>query len=337
MMIERQTGGSTTTAGVTPRGGGVAERTTVVSEASLSIERVFVSVAPNTRRETAAIVALLRSRAVAWNRAAEAVEEVGSAVELLAGLRGDALFDERADLDATLDAIEQELDAWETEGMRVVSVLDASYPVNLRAVHDRPALLFVRGRLDDADESSVAIVGTRQAGEAGRAWARSCAHALVEAGYVIVSGLAAGIDTAAHKAALEADGRTVAVIGTGLRRVYPKANARLQELLGREHAVVSQFWPDQPPGKHTFPMRNGVMSGFALATVVVEASDTSGARTQARLALQHRRPVFLLSSLLEHAWAREYAARAGTHVIDAPSQVIGELERLYSLDAALTR
>jgi DNA processing protein len=107
---------------------------------------------------------------------------------------------------------------------------------------------------------------------------------LVDAGDTVVSGLAAGIDTAAHLGALDRAGRTLAVIGTGLRRAYPATNAPLQQRIADDAAVVSQFWPDAPPSKRTFPMRNVLMSGLARATVVIEASETSGARMQARLA-----------------------------------------------------
>jgi len=156
------------------------------------------------------------------------------------------------------------------------------------------------------------------------------AEHLVDTDYTVASGLAAGIDSAAHRAALDRGGRTVAVIGTGLRRSYPAQNADLQRRIATECAVISQFWPDAPPTKRSFPMRNAVMSGFALATVVVEASHTSGARMQARLALEHGRPVFLLESLLEHEWAREYAERPGTHVVRAPEEITTLVDRLTS-------
>ena len=149
----------------------------------------------------------------------------------------------------------------------------------------------------------------------------------------MVSGLAAGIDTAAHEAALAAGGRTVAVIGTGLRHSYPPENAALQRRIAAEGAVVSQFWPDAPPSRTTFPLRNAVMSGLALGTVVVEASFRSGARLQARLALAHGRPVFLWRAVLDEPWAREVAQRPGVHVIDEPAQVMETVERLNAMDA----
>jgi DNA processing protein len=283
-------------------------------------------------RETAAILALMARRDLPWNRIAGAVEEEGSALRLLE--QADDTTTERLfEVDqqqVTLDQLEDWVHAWAREGIDTVTVLDGAYPVNLRMVHDRPPVLFVRGALSTGDERTVAVVGTRSASERGLAKAQMIARELVDARYVVVSGLAAGIDTASHTAALEAGGRTVAVIGTGLRHVYPKANAALQERLGRESAVLSQFWPGQEPRRWTFPQRNAVMSGVARATVVVEASHTSGARMQARLVLEHGRPVFLLRSLLEHAWAQAYRDRPGVYIVDEGTEVVEHLERLYA-------
>ncbi|MBB4661435.1 DNA processing protein [Conexibacter arvalis] len=283
-------------------------------------------------RETAAVLALMARRAMPPRRLAGAIEEEGSALRLLEQFdasSADRLFDiDRRPV--TLDQLEEHVHAWEREGFGVVTVLDDDYPANLRTVYDRPPALFVRGRLQEHDERSVALVGTRSASPEGLEKAREIARELVAAEYVVVSGLAAGIDTAAHTAALEAGGRTVAVIGTGLRHSFPRANARLQEQIGREHAVISQFWPGQEGRRWTFPQRNAVMSGFSRATVVVEASHTSGARMQARLAREHGRPVFLLRALLEHRWAQTQAQRAGSYVVDSGAEIIGHLDRLYA-------
>ena len=123
------------------------------------------------------------------------------------------------------------------------------------------------------------------------------------------------------------------MIGTGLQRVYPPENAGLQQRIIEHGAVVSQFWPDAPPTRRTFPMRNAVMSGMTLASVVVEASHTSGSRMQARLALEHGRPVFLAHSLLDQEWARQLATRPGTHVVRTPQQITKTVERLTSTGA----
>ncbi|MGE4174575.1 MAG: DNA-processing protein DprA, partial [Thermoleophilia bacterium] len=258
------------------------------------------------RYETAALVALLRRGGRVWHLVSDEVEERGSALAVMegrgedvSGAQGLTLFPLEVGQQPAedLDAIVAEVAAWEAEGIRVVSVLDEDYPQNLRTIHNRPPLLFIRGSLIPEDERSIAVVGTRQVSPEGLRQATAMAHDLSVHGYTIVSGLAQGVDTAAHRAALDAGRRTVAVIGTGLRRAYPTANAELQKRVAEEGAVVSQFWPDAPPRRQSFPMRNIVMSGIALATVVIEASHTSGARMQARIALEHGRPVFLMRSL----------------------------------------
>jgi DNA processing protein len=286
------------------------------------------------------MVMLVRRSRRPWHQLAELVETAGSASAVLVGNAesepgDDTLFTTPpAPLanDDELRAADDEIRAWEAEGMQILTVLDHEYPVNLRTIHNRPPLLFVRGRMAPEDERSIAIVGTRSASDDGVATARHIASDMAARGYVVVSGLAEGIDTAAHRATLEAGARTVAVIGTGLRRMYPPANAELQRELAERSAVISQFWPDQPPTRRTFPIRNIVMSGLAQATVVVEASSTSGARMQARFALEHGRPVFLPERLLEHEWARAYAERPGAYVVASSGEISGHLERLASPD-----
>jgi len=124
----------------------------------------------------------------------------------------------------------------------------------------------------------------------------------------------------------------VAVVGAGLGHVYPPENTALQRQIAERGAVVSQFWPETPPSGQTFPLRNAVMSGLALGTVIVEASARSGSRVQARRALGHGRPVFLLRRVLGQAWADELAGRPGVHVVDEPAQVIDIAERLNATD-----
>lgn len=178
----------------------------------------------------------------------------------------------------------------------------------------------------------MSLIGSRRASTAGLAAAERIAADLAHAGFTVVSGLASGIDTAAHRSALAAGGRTVAVIGTGLLHSYPPENAGLQQEIARRCAVVSQFWPETPPSRETFPERNAVMSGLTLGTVIIEASVRSGARVQARRALAHGRPVFLLQRLLDQPWAGELAARPGVHVVDEAAQIIETVERLHATD-----
>jgi DNA processing protein len=171
-----------------------------------------------------------------------------------------------------------DLERWERAGIRMVSVLDEGYPSNLRMIHQRPPVLFLHGSDDPRDAMSVVVVGTRQPTPHGIEQARKLATGFVERDIPVISGLAAGIDSAAPRAALAAGGRTVAVIGTGIDRVYPRENDDLQEEIAARGLVISQFLPGAPPTKVSFPMRNAVMSGYTLATVVVEAAYRSGAR-----------------------------------------------------------
>lgn len=290
----------------------------------------------SSARERAALVALLRLARPLWSEGAELVEEAGSAVAVLEqrltqpGGQVSLLPEDPVPLIA---AAEAEIAGWQARGFQLLTVLDTGYPENLREVHDRPPLIFVAGCLMPADARCVAVVGSRRASDAGLATAAGIATHLTANRYVVGSGLAAGIDTAAHTAALGAGGRTVAVIGTGLGRCYPPENAALQRRIADTCAVVSRFWPDTGPTRRSFPIRNVLMSGLALATVVVEASATSGARVQAQRALAHGRPVFLLAPLLDQSWARELAGRPGVHVVSEPEQITMTIERLNATDA----
>ncbi len=282
--------------------------------------------------EDAALITLLRRGRRSWQLYAELVEEAGSASAVLEreGIQ-EELFE--PDLETSIEAASAEIEGWRRQGMQLLTVLDARYPENLRAVHDRPPFLFMAGQLEAADARSLAVIGSRRASNEGIRAAQTIAAELAARGYTVVSGLAAGIDTAAHQAALDGGQRTIAVIGTGLLHSYPPENASLQRQIATQCAVVSQFWPGAPPTRRSFPMRNAVMSGITLGTVIVEASETSGARTQARLALSQGRPVFLWRPLLNQQWARELASRPGNHVVASPAQLTETIERLTASDA----
>ena len=190
------------------------------------------------------------------------------------------------------------LEGTEADGIRLTTVLDDDYPVNLRTIYNLPPFLFYRGTPRPDDALSVAVVGTRQATADGLSRAERMARLLVGADVTVLSGLARGVDTVAHQACLDAGGRTIAVLGSGIRRVYPAENRTLAEQITGHGAVVSQFWPDASPTSYTFPRRNVVTSGMSQGTVVIEASATSGAKMQARLAIEHGKQVFLLHSLV---------------------------------------
>jgi DNA processing protein len=266
-------------------------------------------------RERAALVALLRRPEVSWSGAALDVQETGSAAAVLdrAVAQAEGLLAGEGTCDALIDRAADEIAAWQGSGITVRAFFDDDYPERLREVREMPPVLFARGALLP-DDRAIAVVGSRDASSDGLRIARAAATTLARRGVTVVSGLAKGIDTAAHRAALDAGGRTVAVIGTGICRHYPAENRQLQDHIADVGLVISQFWPDSAPTRQSFPMRNAVMSGYAAATVVVEAGARSGARIQARLALQHGRPVVLTSQVMRHEWARAFAEKPGVYV-----------------------
>jgi DNA processing protein len=210
--------------------------------------------------------------------------------------------------DARLDHWRAEVERLAADGVAVVSCADDGYPENLAVVHDGPPVLFVRGSILDDDTRSVAVVGTRQATTAGVELATTLARELASSGVTIISGLAKGIDTAAHAAALNGGGRTIAVFGTTIDRVYPAENQGLARRIPRSGACVSQFLPGRRTGPWSFPVRNVTASGLSLGTIVVEASETSGARLLAEAAVAHGKRVFLVEQLVtRQSWAREMA------------------------------
>ena len=199
--------------------------------------------------------------------------------------------------------------------VRLLTPLDPAYPANLRAL-PHPPPLFCRGEPLLADDRSVAVVGTRSPSPEGLARARHLAGQLANAGITVVSGLARGIDTAAHRAALSAGGRSIAVLGCGLDTVYPAENATLAEEIALHGAVLSQLPAGSPPTAGALRRRNAVISGLARVTVVVEAGATSGARIAARNSLAQGRPVLLPVSLVgAEAWASRLLRSPGAHVI----------------------
>lgn len=229
-------------------------------------------------------------------------------------------------LDEPHARVSVELDAGRRAGARLITVLDEDYPSNLRLVPDLPPFLFVLGRHHATDERAVAVVGTRQATNTGLRRASRLSTELTLQGVTIASGLARGVDTVAHTAALEAGGRTLAVIGTGITRCYPAENKTLAEQITRHGAVISQFWPTRPPGRDTFPRRNRVTSGISLGTAVIEASSTSGAKMQARLASDHGKRVWLLASLVSaQPWAQKMVSQGRARAVSTTADILEDL------------
>jgi DNA processing protein len=251
-------------------------------------------------------------------RAGQAAEESSDATKTLAALT--AAHDDLGDRQR---AVEEMVEAAQADGIQLTTVLDDDYPVNLRTIYNLPPFLFYKGTLRPDDALSVAVVGTRQASADGLSRTGRMARLLVADGVTVLSGLARGIDTVAHQTCLDAGGRTIAVLGSGIRRIYPPENRDLAEQITENGAIVSQFWPDAPPTSYTFPRRNVVTSGMSQGTVVIEASATSGAKMQARLAVEHGKQVFLLHSLVtEREWARKYLERPRVHEVGDVADIV---------------
>ncbi len=204
---------------------------------------------------------------------------------------------------------------------------DAAYPRCLRELNDAPPLLFSQGKLEPQDGLAVAIVGTRHATVYGRRQAERLAYGLARAGVTIVSGLARGIDTSAHQGALDAGGRTIAVLGGGLGKLYPPENEGLAQAVAAGGAVISEYRPDASPRGGMFPQRNRLISGLSMAVVVVEAPDRSGALITARLAAEQGREVLALPGPVNGRASQgcNQLIRDGATLIRGPEDVLEDL------------
>ncbi len=298
-------------------------------------------------REQAAVLALVRAGKGEWYQTADMISQAGSALRLL-GDEPVIMSAERREharelasriSPADVSQAQALIERVTSQGVRLITVLDDDYPENLRLIFNRPPFIWVRGQLESRNLRAIAVVGTRQATPDGSALAARLAQGLARAKVTVLSGLARGIDTTAQAATIEAGGRTVAVIGTGiLAPVYPAENSDLAErIVTAGGAIVSQFWPQSPPRKINFPRRNIVMSGMAAGTVVVEAAATSGAKMQARLALEHGKRLFLPEPLVAtQEWASRYATRPGVTVIKDPDDILDELVKIVEIPRQLT-
>jgi DNA processing protein len=219
---------------------------------------------------------------VAWNAPEHDLRQAGLDRRSLATLRQ---VRRALDLDAEMERLER-------AGVHVLTWDDPDYPRNLREVYNAPPLLYHRGAVEKRDEWAVAVVGTRRASVYGKEAARMLGRGLAGAGVTVVSGLARGIDTVAHRACLDAGGRTIAVLGCGVDVNYPAQNARLAAEIVERGALLSEYALGTRPEARNFPPRNRIISGLTLGTVVVEADLGSGARITADFAAEQGREVF---------------------------------------------
>lgn len=199
-----------------------------------------------------------------------------------------------------------EITDWQSRGYNLVNILEDKYPAILREVRESPAILYWQGELRP-EEAGVSVVGSRDASPRTVEAAFQLARRLASEEIPVISGLARGIDAAAHEGALSVGGRTIAIMGTGLDRTSPIGNRDLRyRIQAHGGLVLSQFEPDSPVQKYNFPMRNAVMSGYGLATIVMAATEKSGTRHQVKAALNHGRKVIFTGTVANRiGWARE--------------------------------
>ncbi len=212
-------------------------------------------------------------------------------------------------------------------GIAILTQADDTFPAALREAYDAPILLYIWGHLTPRDRHAIAIVGSRRATHYGRQATKKLGYQLAAAGFTIVSGLARGIDTAAHEAGLAApDGRTIAVIGSGLGKLYPPENLPLAEKIASGRgAVISEFPIHTPPDKQTFPMRNRIVAALSRAVLVAESPEWSGSLITANLAAEYSRPIYAVPGPIDkptsggcHKLIRDGATLVtdGSHILD---------------------
>jgi DNA processing protein len=216
-------------------------------------------------------------------------------------------------------------------GCRIVIQADPEYPELLRQIYDPPIVLYVKGDLLTKDKNAVAMVGSRMTTHYGTEVARKLAYQMAYVGVTVVSGGARGIDSAAHQGALTAKGRTIAVLGTGINLVTPPENAELFERIAASGAVITQFPFNRPPDKQSFPIRNRIVAGMTLGTIVVEANMTSGALITANFAVEYGRQVFAVPGRIDSPRSKgcHELIKKGAKLCESAEDVLSEFEYLF--------
>lgn len=243
-------------------------------------------------------------------------------VEGIGRVRADGICSARGEVD-----VEKELSLVVKAGAQLLCWDSPSYPVGLKNIYDPPPVLYVEGQLQSEDATAVAIVGTRRPSRYGLEQAERFAAALARAGFTVVSGLARGIDSAAHHGALKAGGRTIAVQGCGLGRVFPPENADLYRAISAQGAVVSEFPMLSEPLRENFPRRNRIISGLSVAVLVIEGPLRSGAMITARMAMEQGRDVFALPGRIDNlaAAGTNQLIRDGACLVRSLEDILDEL------------
>lgn len=225
-------------------------------------------------------------------------------------------------------SLDQELAKITRAGVKTITWDNADYPPRLRTIHDPPPLFYLQGEILPQDEWAVAVVGTRSPRPYGKQMAEEIASDLARSGITVVSGLARGIDSLAHRAALDAGGRTIAVLGSGMDIIYPEEHKPLTQAILKQGAILSEYPLGTPPVAENFPRRNRVISGLALGTVIVEAGEDSGALITADYALEQGRELFAVPGNVTSPKSRgtnKLLQEGGAKLIFSAADILEEL------------
>jgi len=255
---------------------------------------------------------------IAWGAPTEALRQAGLSDKIIENL---VRTRDQVDLDKLWEEMEQ-------KNISILIQQDESYPKRLNEIDQPPPVLYTQGNINPDDEWSVAIVGTRRVTAYGRQVAEDIAGSLARNGLTIISGLARGVDSIAHQAALNAGGRTIAVLGSGLDRIYPPENRQLAEQIKANGAIISEFSPNTPPEASNFPQRNRLISGLSLAVIVIEAGIKSGALITASFAADQGREVFAVPGNITSpgSMGTNRLIQNGAHPLLSAEQVLEILE-----------
>jgi DNA processing protein len=286
-----------------------------------------------------ALVALNLIEHVGPVRVRQLLDHFGEAPRILSASRADLLrvrgigedtAEAIANWEKTVD-LSGELQRISDFGCRILTQADGDYPESLRQIYDPPVVLYVKGSLTAKDKNAVAMVGSRTTTHYGLEVARKLAYQLAYVGVTVVSGGARGIDTAAHQGALAARGRTVCVLGTGINLVTPPENAELFERIAANGALLTQFPFNRRPDKQSFPIRNRLVAGMTLGTVVVEANLTSGALITANFATEYGRQVFAVPGRIDSPRSKgcHDLIKKGAKLCEGAEDILSEFEYLF--------
>ncbi len=224
--------------------------------------------------------------------------------------------------------IEEELRLIEAHGVKIIGFLDKDYPKSLKNIYAPPVVLYVKGKILPQDDIAIAIVGSRLASFYGRQQAERLGFELASRGITIVSGLARGIDSASHRGALKAKGRTIAILGSGLAHIYPEEHEALAEEISMNGAVISEFPMRTIPDKGNFPKRNRIISGLSMGVVVIEAAERSGALITSDIALEQGREVFAVPGKVDSITSKgtNRLIKQGAKLAETVDDILEELD-----------